>query len=127
MENMKKFMLRKILFALVLLAGFTVAAEAQAKSCGLNLEITEAIYAEPPIQNATATAVNLKTKKTYKAVLFEAMPVFNDLPAGKYKVTVSKKGYQTLVKQITLDCSNLEEDDSSKTEYILLRKIRKGK
>jgi hypothetical protein len=116
-----------LLFAFILLAGFS-AANAQTKPCALNLEVTEAIYAKPPIQNATATAINLKTKKTYKAVLFEAMPVFGNLPSGKYSVTVSKKGFQTLVKQITLDCSNLEADDRSKTEYILLRKIKtKGK
>ena len=122
---MKKFILQKmtVALALLLLAGLT-AAEAQTKSCGLDLEVTEKIYAEPPIQNATATAVNLKTKKKYRAVLFEAMPVFGDLPAGRYTVTVSKKGYQTLVKQITLNCTNLEEDHPSQTEYILLRKIK---
>ena len=126
---MKKFMLQKaiVAFAMVLPLGFNIAS-AQTKTCGLNLEVTEAIYAEPPIEGATATAVSLKTKKKFKAVLFEGMPVFGELSAGKYTITVSKKGYQTLVKQITLDCSNLEEDDPSKTEYILLRKIKtKGK
>ena len=112
-----------LLLAFLASAGL-VSAQAQMKSCGLNLEITEAIYAEPPIQGATATAVNLKTKKQFKAVLFEGMPVFGELPAGRYTITVSKKGYQTRVRQITLDCRNLEEDDPSKTEYILLRKIK---
>jgi hypothetical protein len=126
---MKTFMLKKLAaaFALVLLTSFA-GAQARTKTCGLNLEVTEAVYAEPPIQNATATAVSLKTKKKLKAVLFEGMPVFGELAAGKYTITVSKKGYRTLVKQITLDCSSLEADDPSKTEYILLRKIKtKGK
>jgi hypothetical protein len=119
-----KHLFSTALLLTVFISAGVMSAEAQAKTCGLNLEVTEKIYAEPPIQGATATAVNLKTKKIFKAVLFEGMPVFGDLAAGKYTVTVSKKGYQTLVRQITLDCSNLEDDDQSKTEYFLLRKIK---
>ena len=120
---MGKLTLQKFLIALAFFcaAGF-VNIDAQTKSCGLNLEVTEAIYAEPPIQGATATATNLATKKSFKSSLFEGMPVFGEMPAGKYSLTVSKAGYKTLFKQINLDCSKIESDDPSVTEYILLRK-----
>lgn len=120
---MKKLSLQKISFALalVLIAGVS-GAQAQKKSCGMNLEVMEALYAETPIQGASATAVNRATKKTYKAALFEGMPVFGEMPAGKYTVTVSKTGYKTLIKQVNLDCAEVEPDDPSVTEYIHLRK-----
>lgn len=94
----------------------------QAKTCGLNVEITETNMDGLPVQNAAATAVNFETNETMKAVLFEAMPVFNDLSEGKYKITVTKSGYQTAVKEVTLDCSNLEVDDQSVTVNIFLEK-----
>jgi hypothetical protein len=96
--------------------------EDQPKVCGLNLEITETNIKGLPIQNATATAINLETNATLKAALFEAMPVFNDLTAGKYKITVMKNGYQTLVKEVELECNNLQEDDRMATEYVFLKK-----
>jgi hypothetical protein len=97
----------------------------QAKTCGLNLEITETNKDGLPVQNATATAVNTETNETFKAALFEAMPVFNELSEGKYQITVTKADYQTAVKEINLDCSNLEEDDQSVTEKVFLQKTGK--
>ena len=96
--------------------------EMQAKLCGLNLEITEKNANGVPIQHTSATATNTETKETFKATLFEAMPVFSDLSEGTYQITVMKKGYKNAVKTFTLDCSNLEEDDQSVTEYMFLTK-----
>ncbi len=94
----------------------------QAGVCGLNLEITENNADGLPVQNVTATAMNAETKETSKATLFEAMPVFSDLSEGKYQVTVMKKGYKNATKEITLDCSNLEDDDPSVTQQIFVQK-----
>lgn len=63
------------------------------------------------------------TKEVVKATLFEAMPVFGNLSAGQYTITVTKAGYKNTVKEINLDCRNLETDDQSVTENIFLQKI----
>ena len=97
-------------------------SRAQSSGCGLNLEITESNISGLPIQNAAATAVNSVTKEVVKATLFEAMPVFGNLSAGKYTITVTKTGYKNTVKEISLDCRNLEADDQSVTENIFLQK-----
>ncbi len=96
--------------------------EKKAEPCGLNLEITENNTKGLPVQGANATAMNTGTNEMFKAVLFEGFPVFGDLAAGTYKVTVTKSGYKTLVKEIQLDCNNLQEDDRSATDYIFLTK-----
>lgn len=94
----------------------------EAKVCGLNLEITENNANGLPIQNVMATATNLDNNKTFKAILFEAMPVFNDLSEGKYQITLIKKDYKNITKEITLDCSGLEEDDPSVTQQLFMQK-----
>ena len=117
-----------IVSALVLFAGVT-GIKAQTSSCGLNLEVTESNIDGLPIQKATAIAVNLSTGKTSKASEFEGMPVFGNLRAGKYKITVARNGYKPLVKQIDVDCRNLEPDDRTVTANVFLtknsRKVKK--
>ncbi|HWW77630.1 MAG TPA: carboxypeptidase-like regulatory domain-containing protein, partial [Pyrinomonadaceae bacterium] len=107
--------------ALVSAAGFT-AARAQAKSCNLNIEVQETNADGPPVEHASATATSLKTKRRFRAVAFEGMPVFGRLPAGRYSVTVTKRGYATAVKEVNLTCANLEPDDPSETEHVFLQK-----
>jgi len=120
---LKTKILRRAALALVILvaAGFN-AAQARAKSCNLNIEVQETNADGPPVEHATATATSLKTKRRFKAVAFEGMPVFGRLPAGRYSVTVSKRGYATAVKEVNLTCANLEPDDPSETEHVFLQK-----
>ena len=96
--------------------------EKKIEPCGLNLEITENDANGLPVQGATATALNTATNETVKSVLFEGFPVFSDLAPGTYKVTVTKSGYKTMVKEIPLECNNLSEDDRSATDYMFLTK-----
>jgi hypothetical protein len=118
---MKSLRRAALALALVSAAGFT-AAQAQAKSCNLNIEVQETNADGPPVEHASATATNVKTRRRFRAVAFEGMPVFGRLPAGRYSVTVSKRGYATAVKEVNLTCANLEPDDPSETEHVFLQK-----
>ncbi len=106
----------------LMLAGFA-AAQSRAKSCGLNIEVQESNADGPPVQFASATATSVRTKRRFRAVLFEGMPAFGTLPAGRYNVTVSKRGYKTAVKEVDLTCAGLEPDDPSMTENVFLQKV----
>lgn len=110
-----------IVFVL-LLTGFAAAQEIQAKSCGLELNVTEPGANGRPIQFAISTATSLATKRTVKAGYFEGFPVFGNLRDGRYKLTVKKAGYKTTVKEINLDCRQADTDQNSVSENIVLRK-----
>lgn len=120
---MRNFVSQKILIALslVLLAGFS-AAQARAKSCGLELNVTESNANGSPIQSASATAINLATKKTARAGSLEGFPVFGDLREGRYKITVRKSGYRTVVKEVDLSCRSADEDQNIVTVDVFLKR-----
>ena len=74
---------------------------------------------EIPINDANATILNISTKKTTKAVLFEGMPRFPKLFEGIYNLTVTKTGYARTLKRIKIDCRGLAADGSV-TEDVFL-------
>lgn len=93
------------LIALCFLSGSATTANArvEAKSCGLELNVTESNADGNPVRPAGATATNLATKRTVKAGFLEGFAVFGDLHEGRYKITVDKPGYRTTVKEVNLD------------------------
>ena len=122
---MKKSKITIGLAMFFVVVSFAASINAQTKSCPLDLNVldykegTEA--PEFPVENARATATNTTTKRVTRAALFEGMPRFAKLREGKYTITVTKAGYKRSIKQITIDCSGLDEDGSV-TETIYLQK-----
>lgn len=112
------------LIAFCLLSGSAATANArfQAKSCGLELNVTESNADGNPVLSARATATNLATKKSVKAGLLEGFPVFGELREGRYKLTVSKSGYRTTVKEVNHDCRSVDEDQNIATINVFLKK-----
>lgn len=104
------------------LASFSFA-NAQAKSCPLDLSVVQ--YQENAdidvklISDASATATNIATKKITKASLFEGMPRFAKLREGRYNLRVTKAGYARTLKQVKIDCAGLDEDGSVSETVIL--------
>lgn len=117
-EMTKKF---AIAVAFVFLAG-AITANAQLKRCGLDIYVTENDANGLPVQNTTATAVKVGSKKVIKAAFAEAMPVFENLAEGIYKLTLKKAGYKTTVKTVEIDCSEVEDDDPSISDSVFLQK-----
>lgn len=116
---------------LIIFAAFIVFADssfvaAQAKSCPLDLNVIKyrPIDSEAPdfpVSGATASVTSTATKRLTKASLLEGMPRFGNLREGKYKLSVTKKGYKQTVKQITINCGGLD-DDGSVQETVFLQK-----
>ena len=61
------------------------------------------------VVGARVVAANKVTGKVYRASLKEDMPYFPRLPAGDYKVTVSKMRYQTSIYGLFNDCSDADD------------------
>ena len=116
------FKILNALWLFLMLASFSVA-HAQVKQCPLDLSVTQ--YQEKadagvmPISDAEATATNTITKKVTKAVLFEGMPRFANLPEGRYDLTVTKAGYARTLKRIKIDCRGLADDGSLSEDVFL--------
>jgi TonB family protein len=120
--NVKFLIIFAALFAFVILP----SVKAQMKFCPLDLNVIQyrPIDSEAPdfpISGTAAIVTNITTKKLTRAILLEGMPRFARLREGKYNVTVTKSGYKKTVKQITIDCSGLDNDGSAQ-ELIFLQK-----
>lgn len=119
-----------IKFLIVFAAFFVFASSsfvaAQTKTCPLDLYVIKyrPIDSEAPdfpVSGATASVTSTATKRLTKASLLEGMPRFANLREGKYKLSVTKKGYKQTVKQITINCGGLD-DDGSVQETVFLQK-----
>lgn len=92
--------------------GFLCVAQtfAQTKTCDLQLEVIQkpesADAKKIPIKDAEANSVGKETNKVVKADLKEGMPYFAKLPEGQYRLSVTKKGHQTTIKLIDLNCGS---------------------
>lgn len=58
------------------------------------------------VTGATATAVNLKTNRSYKSVLKKGSPHFARLSTGDYRVTVYKPRFKQSVRKFPLTCAD---------------------
>jgi TonB family protein len=98
-------------FALLILL-FAVAGAAnvfaQENSCALKLYNLD--FRGTQIKNATATAVNMKTKRVYRSLTKEEAPLFAALPEGEYDVTVSKPGFKRTKEPYEVVCQNSGND-----------------
>lgn len=94
--------------------------ESQAQSCGLmvggyfdsasNTGTVTNIPAAELLPDTAAYAIDLKSGKRYESVSTNSYRNFGEIPAGSYKVYISKSGYKTTIYQIDLDCSEVSEE-----------------
>lgn len=102
-----------LLLAISWLAFFSgTKTSAQTKSCSAAITVTRN-ESDSKINGATATAFNQETKKSYKSVLQDEMPFFENLPEGEYRVTVTKPGYHRSADDFTLYCTENADNNWS--------------
>ena len=94
-------MLPFFLFAAI----FAATVSAQTNSCAAKVEVTRN-NSDVSINGASATAVNDKTKESYKSDLKDGIPYFAELPEGKYRISVTKAGYMRSADDFYLDCND---------------------
>ncbi len=105
-------MLKTILTRSLLLIFFLGVAGSGAmfaqNTCSLALNVSTPIR-HNPITAARATAQRKGGKRIFRSVLSDGMPLFNSLPSGKYKISVTKPGYQKTQLDNELDCDSVAE------------------
>lgn len=74
----------------------------------------------PPITNYSAYAIRNSTGKKYPSVVDNHLRDFGEIPAGKYRIFVSKPGYKTTVQAVDLSCAQ----SYSRTAFVNLWKGR---
>jgi TonB family protein len=103
-SNLPKFAL--LVLSIVFLS--VVNAFAQRASCALEIE-TETLRNGNPIKGASATAVNVESKRAYRSVQRNGTPYFAELPEGNYNLTVTKPGFKQSKDRYEVVCENAEE------------------
>lgn len=122
---------RKILILATLSVLSAAALSVHGQKCGLkigaliaNPSDTAASVAvpgvNPPITNYSAYAIRNSTGKKYPSVVEvdDHIRDFGEIPAGKYRVFVSKPGYKTTVQAVDLSCAQ----SFSRTAFVRLWK-----
>ena len=105
---MPKRFLQKLFFSSSIALLTATAVFAQTETCALKIDVTRN-SSEAKITGATAAAVNSETKRSYRSTLRGGMPYFADLPAGEYRITVTKAGYMRSADDFIVSCAESEE------------------
>ncbi len=109
---MKKFIFVFVLLLFVSVAFFTETASVKTNSCVVKMTVTRNDSAVL-INDTNATAINTETRKSYKSVLQDGMPYFENLPEGKYRVTVTKAGYMRSADDFFVSCTETETEETN--------------
>lgn len=92
---------------LITVLSMTVFAQTTS-SCSLSVEVVK-FKTYDRINGATAAAVNGITKKAYRSITKKGMPFFAKLPAGNYRITVTKSGFSRSIDELALDCAEQDK------------------
>lgn len=86
-----------------------IDAFAQADSCALKLNVAKFEDFDVEVKNASATALNIKTRRVYRSAPKEGMPYFAALPEGDYDITVTKVGFKKSKDSYEVICRDADE------------------
>ncbi len=93
----------------ILAIALAASAGARAQTCEVKVSAESATsMTAARLTGVSARATNQRTKKTYPSVLFGEFRSFGRIPAGNYKLFVSKAGYKTTIRPTDLSCLNGE-------------------
>lgn len=98
------------IFLVILIGCCSLISAAQSNICDLKIK-TQLFEGGVPDKEIKATAENLEGKRIYKSVNKDGMPYFKSLPEGKYKFTVTGKGYKQSVLTTSHQCGLTENND----------------
>lgn len=116
-----KYCTKTILFFSLLGVVLTCENPAQTgEFCGLKIEPVS-ITNDSEIKGVTVTATDLEIKRVYRSVLKNGFPYLAKLPEAKYKITLSKPGFNRTVHNYELICAQISGDDAVTTSIPMWR------